>query len=570
MVGKKSLLPDIRYHDYAALIAHIDAEQYRHVPQSEGGVFQQGCFSVADHCGRFRSELEKMAVEFARLNEFYASDGKPPRDQCELPNFLYNPASFVTFGTTDNLCLVAVDDFDLAVDLSLDSTLGLDQTTVAFCPKLSSLGLAIGPASCFAEMHELFNGKLPDPSEKKLPQHPFVEERPLVAVTYYRLGGLASIGPGILFQEAAYKAMADKITRAIDGLRGFTRSQDCADLLTQKDVDSFRCLFLDPQGWADIATVMLCRNFSVISSVLMAITSLTFRDLYDTRGNDLAPSALKAAVELFGVHAAVAKGGEATDPPPKGTHVEPLLGDNHIFCTTWTTPGLSVEAFLCSDEARAKSLYAGVVKADPHFNMPPGHLPLVARCFGPGSPLAQKLSAIQAHKVVIEQPCVWGHFGAMDSTMESAAQYFCAGSTWFPLFDLVETIRSMRGGEEPSAEQREWSIQNLLTEIAVPSPVLADGILFRGDPPPHLNPRRLFAKLAEQLFGIPDSDLEKVSENNQRPRIPPFDLEKLRERTQKLRIPSPLCSELQQLFADFSRSLGDVYLFPNVLDLGRV
>ncbi len=89
----------------------------------------------------------------------------------------------------------------------------------------------------------------------------------MLAFTYYKLHCLIIIGLDLPLQQTIYKVMTDEIRATLESFS--KKINQLADLeITSKETDFFRCCFFDPQGWSDIATVIICSNYSIIMTVL--------------------------------------------------------------------------------------------------------------------------------------------------------------------------------------------------------------------------------------------------------------------------------------------------------------
>jgi len=525
------ILADLAYHGYAVLIAHMECEPYLHaLPEGKARlqVFYKPNLRFAGLCRAFRRRIEAY--------DSVKGGG--------IPKTLYNPAGFVTFGDCDNVAVVAVDDFQVVEDLTSHWDLPVRQTSVAFCPKLASLGLDRSPNSPFCEMDDVCDGPHPREDSENV-AHPFIEQRPLTAVTYYRLSGMAVLGPGLLFQQAVYKAMARRIKEVLQTLATECSAGTYGGSILEADIRSFKCMFLDPQGWSDIATIMFCKNYSVIATVIQCLRALTLRDLYATDRD------CEDAVDLFGIHRLVAEIENIERKKARDSRVSALLQDNHVFCSTFTTLGMSHDAFDCPDRAEADHKYHGVVSADAHFVVSPGHA-MSVRDFA-----SEEANAKPAGSAVWEGngDCEWALVGLHDYTYEAAVESESACLPKAYLFDVVQQNKRLRGCKEPDKPRGrvEWSIQDLHTAIHIPCPILKDFCAPEsGGPNGHVNLRPILRDLAERVFDLPEG---------------PLNIENLRKNIEFLRLPSPVSGALVYLYADFAKCISDVYLFDHVLDL---
>ena len=134
--NKHAIASDLRYSDYALLIAHIDAGNFTTVATHGDGTsyLLRPSEIFAEQCRKIRESLDGAIDLCARQGRM----GYKP----EFDHFLYNPASFVAFGDTDSIIMAAVDEFEPAGALSSLVEAPVRQTCLALCPELKALGLA--------------------------------------------------------------------------------------------------------------------------------------------------------------------------------------------------------------------------------------------------------------------------------------------------------------------------------------------------------------------------------------------------------------------------------------------
>ena len=238
-----------------------------------------------EHCHEYGEGIDKNYQAFSRAN-----NTKPTES---LASYLFNPMCFFPLGHSDTLSIVLMDDFDPSIHhLTSHLTTTIEDVCLGFCPKLESLGFG-NHDSTLCEVHAVLDSQ-PEPLQKTMhdgtvysvPIHGLQEKTPLLVFTKYKIDGLGAIGQGLLFQQALFKAMASKIqeTVALLGKRVLS-DQSVADLMSEEDIDSLKCAFLDLQGPEQIGTLMFSRNYSVVMSLVAALRSLTFGDVFHMDDN---------------------------------------------------------------------------------------------------------------------------------------------------------------------------------------------------------------------------------------------------------------------------------------------
>lgn len=331
MVDKKlnsTLVSDIAYNDYVAVLGYMDAEWTR----AEGTYkpFRRGCDDFISACLKYRSGIKDNYAAFCKAN--HINQQKP------LDSYLYNSACYIPFGHADGLIITLLDDFDPVHHITSQLKTTLEEVCLAFCPTLQSIGVC-NDKDIFRELHTLLNDNpanpecagesCPSDSDK---EHKFQKETPLLVFTKYRIDGLALLGEGLLFQQALFKAMAKKINDIITLLgKQFTNENAAKTLILPKDVETFKCSFLDLQGAEEIGTLMFCRNYSVAMTVIAALRMLTYNDVFqeDKRIED--------ALSNSKTHLSIIKIVLNKQPLPEDVNE---IKNNHVF--RWTCSSLAV------------------------------------------------------------------------------------------------------------------------------------------------------------------------------------------------------------------------------------
>jgi len=585
------IISEIEYHKYAALLAHMAGEEFFQAKDTPKAleIFRKMNDSFTRECAKYRYGLVKNLKEYSKANRFQSD---------ELASFLYNPACFITFGNSDSMAIVTIDDFDPTIRLTSRPTIPVQQACLTFCPTLKSLGLS-KRKDLFFELHELcdpkfgmddgqarkkyglrneeidtlanrscadkagkalrekltfqelekYIGKSKDEDILKVigkmvsPKLPFVSERPLLAVTYFKLHGMAILGPGLLMQQTIYKVMADEIKSTLKSLEGTLNQCDELDI-TKDDIKSFRCCFLDPQGWSDLATIVVCRNYSVITSVIAVLRHLTFGRLYDKEPK------LKDAIECFGIHKMI---DGANDPP---------MRKDHIFWSAYTTLGITYEAFAKDGFRAEEANYSGKVAADTRLNLYPGHFIEASKATFERGVGRKKQQRFIANREPLKGRYAWYLFGHDDFSYEQLPQNKDQVNSAVKLNHLVEQIKCMRdckGSAWPRNKPFIKYTMGVWTDLRVPVPLSLLTDIITETSPEDKEQRKKHKYIQSVLADIREKLFEKKRAK--------LCLNKLVDSLRKIRLPAPLSHSIIYLYNDFARYLCDCFTFDSVLDL---
>ncbi len=535
-MGGSRLATDMAYEDFAALIVHMDGEAQFRRPRDSVDRFAQ-FFATAN---TFRKECREYRAGMVRYWKAFSEHASEQDDP--YPNFIYNPVSFVTFGDSDSISVVGIDDFHPTAWLAA-STIPMRQTCLAFCPKPESLGLdaiRVGPDN--ARQHDVFCSARDLFPTDKVPTDPgrilISEERPLVAVSYFKLNAMAIVGPGVLFQEAVFRAMGRAVGQSLAMLRERTKDVDEAKrvMFSEEDVDSFRCVLLDPQGWSDVCALMFARNYSVIMSVMATLRQLTFARLYDTQ----AGQQLQEAVKCFGIHERIAEqAARIARDRERPVDENPLLSKNHVFCSTYTTLGVTQEAFrTCGGKA------TGYVAASTEVEVDPGHLGYARK--------AARVKRLQTQVANLDEvPFFWCTIGQGDASLPHLVSDGPGADRPVEVRDLLRQIVTARDCDvEPGREDGRLSPHTLGMSTILRVPILFTDIQRTEND--HMDMRSVLTMLQDKLF------LEEGS---------PLELNRLRNSLGQIRISAPASQAVVDLFAEYASCIADPFLVERVIDL---
>lgn len=536
----------IAYHDYAIMIAHINAEKFfrkNTLEMKEGdNPFVCANDSAVKICAKYIWELKKL---YKKHNSHNTSEFK-------YRNHIANPACFVALGGLDNIFFTAIDNFDLPFYLTSQLDVPVCQTCLAFCPTLESLGIDKNNSMIFCEIEDICKFPLAEGTQAA-PAHSFFRERPLLAITYFKLNTMAILGAGLLMQEAIYKAMIKKIQVIWKALYQGTDKDGgekiYKDIFSQADVESLRCMILDPQGWSDIVVPMFSANYSVSFTIVAALRSLTFSDVFNAIEGDDAVQ-LKGIIASYGVNDNLLKYAKSINLQGSNTK-DITLESNHIFCATCTRIGVSQEQFLQESQSKGFRSYSGYVVPQSYLSVRPGHYGSIKKAAFDDGQYSLK------HK--FENDYVIFLAGQHDYTYQHLANKINYQSHLFELSDIIEDIKKMRDRKLSSGQNRILPhVYEISTEIGVPIPITAKkglpGLLWKEiNNEDHLQIECILSQLQNNIFGKPGNNLSFV--------------EQLRNSLRILQIPAPLSGAIVYLYIDYANYFSDPFLCDNVLDL---
>ena len=563
MSEKEILLPKIQYLDFVLFIAHMDTElSYNefnlvnnHPKKDLNPLFIQPNLKFTERCLNYIRNNKTGIISNAKLIH-----NKKSINENHISSYLYSPASFVSFGFTDNVSFVACSDFDPVIDITTNIDIPIKQATVAFCPSLKSLNLYKSEYSNLFEISEIFN-KTRKVDNFGLISHDFFNSRPLFTITYFRLSGLAALGPGLLFQEAIFKEIGKRVEKALSELRADDRLQ-----IEEEDIENFACILIDPQGWADIGTLMFANNYSLIAYVLMELRNITFNDIYKTSKEIYGSDVLEVAVKEFGIFEKISKidleyknKKKRKDFNNEHSCCEHYLRNNHVFSATHTTAGMTHDAFFSNSNKDKKGLYKGYINANPTFNFSPGHVQdfLKDAQKEKKSSLFDKLSDKK-----LDSNYQWVQFGQFDLTEKCS--FTPEKIELMPLFRVVNVIKKLflwpfHCNTYENIGEKDWQfhkpLNQLRTDLSIPIPLLKHNNSI-GE---HIHIKPILSEIKNYMFSH--------HIGNEKGKKGPFSILILKDVIKNLRIPAPLSSSILYIFVDFVKCFKDPNLFYNILDL---
>ncbi len=266
----------IEYEDYYCLSFSFDAEWSRYNDGRKSGwfvpfhntadMFQKVCSEYKDN---LRGDLWKYIDS---SQEISPQDKKQIYDNevSLFEEFLYHPLCYIPSDHSDVLSIVLVDDLTPISKFTATPNLQQENVTIGFLPKIKPL-LDRGDDEAekfFCSFGEYFS------KAKKLPE----QQAPMMLHTCIKLDVFASIGKGLILQEAVFKAIIAKVKQTMKELEDFIRTNG-DELISTSSLDSLKIVLADLQGAEEIGVTIFSDNFSASVAIIMAVTSITYGDL---------------------------------------------------------------------------------------------------------------------------------------------------------------------------------------------------------------------------------------------------------------------------------------------------
>jgi len=556
----------IRYHDYVAFLCYTDAEWSRRrvpVDQTEGPeFFIRGVRRLVSTCCEYGWGISGNFEMFLKAG----FDGP----DTPLAAYLFNPVCLSPFGHADDLAVVLLDDFDPVQDLTSDLRTTVEEVCLAFCPRADSLGVeGIGETVC--DLDVVFGDKPRSPHRESEGiwspvEHAFQTSMPLAVFTKCKMDGLASVGQGLLFQQALFRAMALKIRQVMDILRGRvspSTDRDLAVLISKEDLSATKCVFLDLQGPEEIGILTFCSNYSVAMTLVAAIRSLTFGQVFDAD-----PSGhLKQILGQSKAHqAAVYLGWQERGQHPV-SDIE-MLRNNHVFL--WTRSSLSVSPWTLArgDYSHCR----GFVEASAQFQISPGHrLRVEEGAIGWPEELVCGAKA--------GMPSRGTYFRCHAGTADLVLSYGTSPTeTAGPLLGLPDVLQIVRNNLRTFGQKTEngdtgRDVIDISTYMSIPVPRIAEttAMVVGEVIEPHFSPLSvMLPELQKRLCFLTDPGNERLQAYlSRKPGTRPgrLDFGELRRSFRRVGSPVTLWRTIEYLYLNFATLLADPFLFESVLDM---
>lgn len=287
---------NIEYNDYLAMMIYTDAEwTRRRIPydateEDALKVLFRNDLELVSQCLTLKRKIndnyERICIgnawEVPKKNEYSIGNKK----EGYLAPYLFNPVSYVPFGHADSLNIVLLDDFDSIHYLTAGNITTIEEVNLLLCPRVESL-FNSNESSIFCNLHDtVFSTEI----ISDIPRvHAFQKNYPLMIFTKYKIGGISNLYGGIYFEEYIFKAMAKKIYSVLNSMKQYRNESAIKNILGDKDgqdLDQVKVSFLNLQGSEEIGTIIFCQNYSVGMSLVSALSSLSYGEIYKYSNNE--------------------------------------------------------------------------------------------------------------------------------------------------------------------------------------------------------------------------------------------------------------------------------------------
>jgi len=179
---------------------------------------------ITERCYDYLRGLEKNYQKFCKANSMDI-----PPEKAAYDHYYYNPVNYITFGHSDNLSIILLDDFDPVHHITAAPRTTIEDVILTFCPKIESLNLQeselanyktiieelgiskshreiFNYTKLFTELHSNIKNFQDFRSQIHINQHSFQDENPLLVFTKFK-----TASQGLTFQYALFRAIVMKI-----------------------------------------------------------------------------------------------------------------------------------------------------------------------------------------------------------------------------------------------------------------------------------------------------------------------------------------------------------------------
>jgi len=554
---RDSIISGVGYHDYVVLLCYTDAEWTRREPvkgeKEARDLFFRGFGHITRKCQGYKNYVNSNCDKFADVG---ATGGLE-----HISRYLFNPMCYVPFGHADELSIVLFDDFDPVHYLTADIKTTEEDISLGLCPRMKDIE-PDESKGLFCELHTLLGGegaKEPSVTDGQyMPAaHRFLEQSPLLMFTKYKINGLGTLGEGLLFQNALFRAMALRIKRVRDVMLNEVKDGASWDgWAGHGDVNSARVTFLDLQGPEEIGVLTFCRNYSVAMGFVAALRNLTFGDVFDAdKEGYLVPALSRNEMHRSVIyHALEVQGKEPSEDIN-------LLRDEHVFRWIHSSLAISAKAFIDADYSACNGFVEGLAEV----KISPGHLKdfqgrvLTKADMGGKSPpvIGDMYRAVYCHTVG-EGDFIF-RYGSEGKSFE------------LPVVPVGEVATVLKENRKRFGFQRDKAgrdVVDMTTTLTIPVPELKDrtggkteDLIFKGREGNHFSPLLELLREVQKRLCYPEEKKKDLPDAGR------LDFLRLKKGHASYGLPVPLRRTIEYLYQDFATMIADPFLFDVALDL---
>jgi len=530
------------YEKHVVLISYLDDSwTVRRNGKTSSGFNPEGAYNFTRTCLEYRKNVEANCRAFSKANQEYEdkTSVKNGKSGHFIKPYLFNPASYVAFGHTDEVGIVLLDDFDAIFTITGDSSTIVDRCCIAFCPTLKQgLGLEDNKKGPFCEIHELLNKDFPQltsPSEFSAPVKQAKTELPLMVVTEFKLNTLAVLKHGALMKKAILRKMAKHIQDTQIALENEVAN---SNPIKEKDIEPLKCVLLEAQGPTDIVLLTFCKNYSEAMTLVYALRTLNFGLFKEYP--DIAEQLEKS--HFHKEYTRELK--EANNKKNEGSVLENGLENQHIFYSSYTTLAFAHNLKNHPEQYQEDKRCTGEVMAHGLLNIKCGHSQL----------LNQKNS-----------DCVQSD---SDKSNNSANCHFVLAGPYDRMIDFSDvpqanqcllSVEELINQLKKKIEDFQGNLSDITTLVAVPIPKGLNSEIYTERNKNDLNTSALYHRMYRKLFR------KKLNGTSNDSGTVQFDIGHLQKSLRQLLIPTPLSKSLVYLYHALSICLNDPHLFMSAL-----
>ena len=591
---ENSLLSSLSYHDYIAMFCFWDSEwsKVRPVCDDKTEILKKSFYEKSKNiikvCEEYKNNININFENYCKANHIDEDTIKGGL----VKKYLYNPINYVTFGHSDNLSIILLDDFDPVHHITSEQKTTIEDVNISFLPKICSLNLNLLDlnyysdeiqnlglennkndikkfANIFKDIHTLLLDG--DIEEENIKQHKFQNFTPLLTFSKFKTSG-----QGLLFQYALFRAMAIKIMMICARLELLTLKveENIRPFIRLEDIKSLKITLLDLQGNEEVGLLIFCNNYSLAATLIASMRSLTWEELFiadDAFKNKFDASILRKLNFEIAYESGEYKDYILKERPDS-------IGKNHVFIYSNSTLAIAPKQFILPNGLKD----AGYVDVNTEIQISPGHQFLIERDIIKGVDCEENISFNNNNKFPDYHPY---YFGVTDYLFN----YKCKrnntpnkkknSSNLIRINNVFDTLKNnlVRFGSigkhciNPYKNEYEHGrdIIDIITNFIIPVPFILDiqgnDIIFKKIDSKHISLlSEALQKIRNNLF-YPEKD--KENKNYKKDTYGKLDIDKLHRIPMQYGLPPSLRRSIEYLFQNYATYFADPYCYNSILDL---